>query len=395
MASEQTSINQGQVEDTNKGVATRIPVKCLSSSWVERSHLVAEDRILGVTYAWIDTVVWVIDFATIGRAIKVRGHVARIHRTQARGCAEMPSDVHGNIRNRERKDARVHPCRPGKWRDRVSSCLVTKHAVTVRRVISTLPTNHDKGTIRRHRHVTQRVPAEPVVGLLGPRDLPVAQYRGAITNVELEHSLTKFAEHLLVVVQDKEIVAVWMGFDSANDGRIEDRVVQTKIELGINRTGLSVYSSQTADALIAKGREVTTEIEVVADLLDIAHHGRCIDLKTGVEVSDSVEFRSASRESPDPVFFPNEEAPAHIEAIACSVSLQRLDASIKHGPEVGVELTGVDVVGVDVGLIQHRPVRKANLGKVAANEHTVTHLGVREHTAPERDRQATTSFVGD
>ena len=130
-------------------------------------------------------------------------------------------------------------------------------------------------------------------------------------------------------------------------------------------------------------------------MLDIAHRGRCIDLKTGVEVSDSVEFRNASGESPDTVFLPNEEAPAHIEAIACGVGLQRLDTSIEYGLEVEVERTGVDVVGIDVGLVQHRPVRKANLCKVAANENTVTHLGVREHTAPERDRQATTSFVGD
>ena len=173
MASEQTSINQGQVEDTDKGVAPRIPVKCLSGRWVERSHLVAEDRILRVTHAWIHGVVWVIDFATVGAAIKVRGDVARIHRTQARGCAEMPSDVHGNIRNRERKDARVHPCRPGKWCDRVSSCLIAKHAVAVRRVIGTLPANHDKGTIRRHRHVTQRAPADLAGGLLGQWNLPV------------------------------------------------------------------------------------------------------------------------------------------------------------------------------------------------------------------------------
>ncbi len=186
-----------------------------------------------------------------------------------------------------------------------------------------------------------------------------------------------------------------MGFDSANEGRTVDRVVQTKIELGIDRTGLSVYSSETADVLIAKGREVTTEIEVVADLLDIAHHGRCIDLKTGVKVSDSVEFRSASGESPDTIFLPNEEAPTHVEAITRSVRLQRLHASIKYGLEVEVERTGVDVVGIDVGLVQYRPVRQSHLGKVATNEHTVTHLGVREHTAPERDRQATTSFVGD
>ena len=391
VASEETALDEREVEDSNVVITSRIPRKRLTVVRVQRSHLRTKHRSFGVSLRWIDRRGRIVDVAAVRRSLERRGHTTG-RCTVARSCAKVTADVHRYVAHREAEHTRVHTSRPLEIDRSVTSGWVAQNRITVRWVIGSLAADHDVVRGRRDGDRSQRALAVLSISLFFPRDSPSVECGSATVagDIEAYDRCTTLTIDGTSVVEDEDARAV-CGSDNVSGEVDRLHFVEFGGEARVDSTGDWIDLCNAVDGDSGNIAEVANEKERAASFLNADHLGGCSGVEAGVEVALGVKASNAERK----LVIPPEEAAAYIDGVAVRRRSKRTNPVVEHRPEVRVNNAGIGVVGKDIRLINDCSVDLAHLLEVTTYEDSVADLCVGEHHAVEYHGKVSAHLVGN